>query len=262
MFYGKQAHRFSRIADAFAECFQPGVRSAETKTPNPILMRELRLLSTSGPPALIYADTCTLLHKSGMELLEAADRVFSSGRDQHLLILTSVLYELRNVAKKDTSKFHRCAMILDKLNSMNMNDTVKFITSSSPNFSDAGFISRFVTESQTQDIVLLTQDRLLATKVTHLLSFLDGSVNSAHSIRALRLTANGYLMPFDNNNHNGKGNYYDEFNVCQSSLFRTGKVRASVSGQPTDAEVYRIRRAYPRFYAQTDHHEYTGRAEG
>ena len=115
MFYKKRLHYFSRLSTAITNCFLRGNNNAVVKATNPMLLREFYRLSTAITLTRIYADTCTLLHDSGMELLDAAEKVFSSTPDHHLLILTSVLYELKNVARKDPTKTTRCKMIVDKL---------------------------------------------------------------------------------------------------------------------------------------------------
>lgn len=262
MFYKKKLHNFARLSTAITNCFLRSNNNAVVKATNPMLLREFYRLSTANALTRIYADTCTLLHDSGMELLDAAEKVFSSTPNQHLLILTSVLYELQNVARKDPTKKTRYKMILDKLNRMHQNSTVKFIASNSPEFSDAGFISRFVTESQTYDVVLLTQDRSLATKVTHLPSFLDGCVNSAHLIRAFRLTADGNLVPFADNQNHREEDYHEKLYVRQPAFFRAHEAPASAShsSERWHAAVYCTGGSYPRFYAKTDPDECSGSA--
>lgn len=264
MFYKKKLPHFSRFSTAITNRFLRGNHNAAVKAINPMLFREFYKLSSAKSLTHIYADTCTLLHNSGMELLDAAEKVFSSTPDQHLLILTSVLYELQNVARKDPTKNTRCRMILDKLNRMHQNNSVKFIESNSPEFSDAGFISHFVTESQTYDVVLLTQDRSLANKVTHLPSFLDGCVNSAHSIRAFRLTTDGNLAPFVDNQNHREEDYHEKLNVRQPLFFRAHKARTSApcTSERWHAAVYCTGESYPRFYAKTDSDECTGSTGG
>lgn len=264
MFYKKRLPNFARLSNAITNCFLRGNNNAVVKATNLMLLREFYRLSTASTLTRIYADTCTLLHDSGMELLDAAEKVFSSTPDQHLLILTSVLYELKNVARKDPTKTTRCKMIIDKLNRMYQNNSVEFITSSSPEFSDAGFISRFVTESQTYDVVLLTQDKSLANKVTHLPSFLDGCVNSAHSIRAFRLTTDGDLVPFVDNQNQREEDYHEKLNVRQPAFFRAHEARISAPGtsEMWHAAVYCTGGSYPRFYAQTGPDECSGGTGG
>lgn len=264
MFYKKRLHNFSRLSTAITNCFLRGNNNAVVKATNPMLLREFYRLSTANTLTRIYADTCTLLHDSGMELLDAAEKVFSSTPDQHLLILTSVLYELKNVARKDPTQTTRCKMIIDKLNRMHQNNSVEFITSSSPEFSDAGFISRFVTESQVYDVILLTQDKSLANKVTHLPSFLDGCVNSAHSIRAFRLTTDGALVPFVDNQNQREEDYHEKLNVRQPAFFRAHEARISASGtaERWHTAVYCTGGSYPRFYAKTGSDECSGGAGG
>lgn len=262
MFYKKKLPNFARLSTAITNRFLRGNNNAAVKAINPMLLKEFYKLSTAKTPTCIYADTCTLLHDSGLELLDAAEKVFSSTPDQHLLILTSVLYELQNVARKDPTKNTRCRMILDKLNRMHQNSSVKFIASSSPEFSDAGFISRFVTESQTHDVVLLTQDRSLANKVTHLPSFLDGCVNSAHSIRAFRLTTDSNLVPFVDNQNYREEDYHEKLNVRQPAFFRAHEAHAPASktSERWHAAVYCTGGSYPRFYAKTDPDDCSGSA--
>lgn len=264
MFYKEKLPHFARLSTVIANRFQRGNYDTAVQYINPMLFRELYKLSKTNTLTRIYADTCTLLHDSGMELLDAAEKVFSSTPDQHLLILTSVLYELKNVARKDPTKTTRCKMIIDKLNRMYQNNSVEFITSSSPEFSDAGFISRFVTESQTYDVVLLTQDKSLANKVTHLPSFLDGCVNSAHSIRAFRLTTDGDLVPFVDNQNQREEDYHEKLNVRQPAFFRAHEARISAPGtsERWHAAVYCTGGSYPRFYAKTGSDECSGGTGG
>ena len=118
MFYKEKLPHFARLSTVIANRFQRGNYDTAVQYINPMLFRELYKLSKTNTLTRIYADTCTLLHDSGMELLDAAEKVFSSTPDQHLLILTSVLDELKNVARKDPTKTTRCKMIIDKLNRM------------------------------------------------------------------------------------------------------------------------------------------------
>lgn len=144
------------------------------------LANDLNGLCPYGNNVRIYADTCTLLHSYGMSLLDAVE----------------------NVGIKDSSKYQVCKEAIEKVVSMEANDTVRIILTNSPKFSDAGFISRFVSEVQSNDLVLLTQDRQLAQKAMQLTSFLDGCIQSNHEIRAFYLTAYGSLVQHENKKEN------------------------------------------------------------
>lgn len=165
------------------------------------LANDLNGLCPYGNNVRIYADTCTLLHSYGMSLLDAVESVFPLNRQQ-LLVPASVLYELENVGIKDSSKYQACQEAIEKVVSMEANDTVRIILTNSPKFSDAGFISRFVSEVQSNDLVLLTQDRQLAQKAMQLTSFLDGCIQSIHEIRAFYLTAYGSLAQHEREKEN------------------------------------------------------------
>ena len=197
MFFKKKSvPRFYGLSSAFTEFFHRSMSTAEKAPPAPVLLQKLQEISA--PKTRIYADTCTLLHDSGMNLLAAAEKLYKpSHGQQHLLILSSVMYELENVGKKDPSKAKRCAAVREKLKDMSRSGTVLFIQSSTPTFSDAGFISRFVAELQHDNIVLLTQDKALSDKVMALPTFLEGAVNRNHSIRVFKLTADGTLVPHE-----------------------------------------------------------------
>lgn len=264
MFYKKRIPRFSKLSAAITSCLHREKNIAGTPIPSISLLQEIRNLTASENNTRVYVDTCTLLHESGLELLDAVNMVLSTIPDQYLLILTSVVFELQNVGRKNPSKSKHCKMIIDKLNLMKLNGSVKFITTSSPEFSDAGFISRFVTESQVYDVILLTQDRSLAQKVTHLPSFLDGCVNNTHTIRVFRLTSNGNLTPFDGTNNSREEDHYEKHDVRQPIPFHARQGFASAVCKPHGRypAVYFAGGTYPRFYVETDSDEYTGRFGG
>lgn len=206
---------FVRKSNRFA---RQNVNSQVDSNPyvNNELANNLNGLCPYGNNIRIYVDTCTLLHSYGMDLLDAVENVMPLNHQQ-ILVPSSVLYELENVGNKDNSKFRACQEAIEKLVSMEANGSVKVVLTSSPRFSDAGFISRFVSELQTNDIVLLTQDRKLAEKVVQLTSFLDGCINSTHTIRAFYLTAYGSLAQYENE----KENSYYEYPEIQHSDKRT-----------------------------------------
>ena len=251
MFYNNKLPKFARLSTSITKRFQRGNNGGVMHSINPILLREFYRLLSAKPLTRIYADTCTLLHDSGMELLDAAEKVFSQTPGQHLLILTSVLFELKNVAKKNPAKYTRCMMVLDRLRKLSKSRIVKFVESSSPEFSDASFISLFVTESQEYDVILLTQDRSLASKCAHLASYLNGCVNS-HSVRVFRLTTDGDLKPFTDepiSPKNRKENQYEE-NVYKSAFVRENKARKSAPriSERWSAPVYCSGGCYPKFH--------------
>ena len=156
----------------------------------------LRKLCTDGMNSIMYVDTCALLHQYGPDLLDAIEKVFASFH-QELFIPTSVLYELENVGNKDATQRTQSRKMLERITALEQNGTVRIVLTNSPKFTDAGLLSRFVTECQFHDIILFTQDREFSKKAEQLPSFLDGCVNVTHQIKTYKLTAQGSLIKND-----------------------------------------------------------------
>jgi len=166
------------------------------KEQKPELTEELRRLCTEGNNPRMYIDTCTLLHPSGADLLNATEKILPA-HHLELFVPASVLYELENVGNKDISQKKQSCQMLERLTVLEQNGTVRIALTNSPKFTDAGLLSRFVSECQFYDLILLTQDRALAKKAQQIPSFLDGCVNSTHQIKAYKLTAQGSLTEND-----------------------------------------------------------------
>lgn len=154
-----------------------------------------RLCSEVGNPRL-YIDTCALLHKYGYDLLDAVEKVLPQ-LHLELHVPASVLYELENVGNKEAKNRMQSRDMIDRITALEQNGLVRIVLTNSPKFTDAGLLSRFVSECQHYDIILLTQDRELAKKAQQLPSFLDGCVNVTHAIKAYKLTAQGSLIEND-----------------------------------------------------------------
>lgn len=160
------------------------------------LTEELRRLCTDVSSPRMYIDTCALLHQNGSDLLDAIEKVLPAYHLE-LYVPTSVLYELENVGNKEATQRRQCREMLEKISALEQNETVRIVLTNSPKFTDAGLLSRFVTECQFHDIILLTQDREFAKKAQQLPSFLDGCVNETHQIKTYKLTAQGSLIEND-----------------------------------------------------------------
>lgn len=160
------------------------------------LTEAFRELCSDGANLKMYVDTCVLLHQYGSDLLDAIEKVFSA-HHLELYVPTSVLYELENVGNKDETQRRQSREMLERITALEQNGTVHIVLTSSPKFTDAGLLSRFVTECQFHDIILLTQDREFAKKAQQLPSFLDGCVNVTHQIKTYKLTAQGSLIEND-----------------------------------------------------------------
>lgn len=160
------------------------------------LTEMLRRLCTEGTNPRMYIDTCALLHKNGSYLLDAIEKVLPAYH-MELLVPTSVLYELENVGNKDVTQMVQSRKMLEKITALEQNGTVRIVLTNSPKFTDAGLLSRFVTECQFHDIILFTQDREFSKKAQQLPSFLDGCVNVTHQIKTYKLTAQGSLIEND-----------------------------------------------------------------
>lgn len=174
------------------------------------LTEVLRELCSGGANSRMYIDTCVLLHQYGSDLLDAIEKVFSA-HHLKLCVPTSVLYELENVGNKDETQRAISRKMLEKITALEQNETVRIVLTNSPKFADAGLLSRFVTECQFHDIILLTQDREFAKKAQQLPSFLDGCVNVTHQIKAYKLTAQGSLIE------------NDECHIIERKVFNHGK---------------------------------------
>lgn len=169
----------------------PDLEDQQTK-----LTEVLRRLCTEETNPRMYIDTCVLLHQYGSDLLDAIEKVFPAYHLE-LFVPTSVLYELENVGNKDVTQREQSREMLEKITALEQNGTVRIVLTNSPKFTDAGLLSRFVTECQFHDVILLTQDREFAKKAQQLPSFLDGFVNVTHQIKTYKLTAQGSLIEND-----------------------------------------------------------------
>lgn len=156
----------------------------------------IRRFCTDNEKPRMYIDTCVLLHQYGSDLLDAIEKVFPAYHLK-LFVPTSVLYELENVGNKDATQSEQSREMLEKITALEQNEIVRIVLTNSPKFTDAGLLSRFVSECQFHDIILLTQDREFAKKAEKLPSFLDGCVNVTHQIKAYKLTAQGSLIEND-----------------------------------------------------------------
>jgi len=198
----------------------------DLESPHTEMADVLRRLCIDNENSKMYIDTCVLLHQYGSDLLDAIEKVFP---DHHLelFVPTSVLYELENVGNKDTTQRVQSREMLEKITALEQNGIVHIILTNSPKFTDAGLLSRFVSECQFHDIILLTQDREFAKKAQQLPSFLDGCVNVTHEIKAYKLTAQGSLIE------------NDECHIIERKVISHGK-----------PEVYsREQHSYPCFYS-------------
>lgn len=171
------------------------------------LIEEISRLCAAKP--LMYIDTCTLLHKNASALLDAFETA-ARQMNVELLVPASVLYELENVGNKDVKHHEQGLRMIERITSMEGKRVVRVVLTNSPKFTDAGLISRFVSECGNNDIVLFTQDNELAKKVQQLPSFLEGCVNSNHQIKAYKLTATGNLIRHESER---KVLYYEDTNV-------------------------------------------------
>lgn len=247
MFYNKKnmLPKFSMLSLKGAnELRQHGQTVSPVISDDPL---EQRLRELASDRTRIYADTCSLLNRNfGMKLLDAADRVFSDPNYGHLLILSSVIYELKNVACKDQTATKRCNAVLKRLARMDAKGSVKVVESSNPTFSDQGFITRCISEVSAYDVIVITQDRSLSEKINSLPSFLDGCVRCKNSIKVFRLSAKGGLVPFGNY-HRKEENSYEKQQLCKPIQSRHNKELSFLGRTPVYAETA----GYPRFYSQT-----------
>lgn len=181
----------STARHGFGKKNAPELEEHQTK-----LIEALRRLCTEKTNPRMYIDTCVLLHQYGSDLLDAFEKVFPAYHLE-LFVPTSVLYELENVGNKDATQREQSREMLEKITALEQDGTVRIVLTNSPKFTDAGLLSRFVTECQFHDIILLTQDREFAKKAQQLPSFLDGCVNATHQIQSYKLTAQGSLIEND-----------------------------------------------------------------
>ncbi|MBQ8011671.1 MAG: hypothetical protein IJ265_08965 [Oscillospiraceae bacterium] len=148
-------------------------------------------------PLRIYADTCALLHDSGMELLEALEEVLPE-YGQKLRLFASVLYELENVARKDPKLRPSCEAIREKLGELEEQGLVQVIMGADSHFSDVNFLAKFISEMQSSNLLLLTQDRALAETAAQLREFVSPCISANYTIQVKRLTPLGGLEAFRN----------------------------------------------------------------
>lgn len=200
--------------------------ASDLESPHTDMADVLRRLCTDSENPKMYIDTCVLLHQYGSELLDAIEKVFPA-HHLELFVPTSVLYELENVGNKDATQRVQSREMLEKITALEQNGIVHIVLTNSPKFTDAGLLSRFVSECQFHDIILLTQDRELAKKSQQLTSFLNGCMNTTHEIKAYKLTAQGSLIE------------NDECRIIERKVISYGK-----------PEVYsREQHPYPCFYS-------------
>ena len=136
----------------------------------------------------IYVDTCTLLSAGGLDFLKSIHHAFEN-TNQSLLITSAVLYELDKVGKRDLYKAKQASVVLDYIRYMEARGTVNIVYAST-NFNDAALVSRFITEIQTANIILVTNDIALSETAVNLTTFLKtyGSIDpKEHTIQAFKL---------------------------------------------------------------------------
>ena len=103
-------------------------------------------------PLRIYADTCSLLCADGEALLTAAERVLPQYQAQ-LLIFQSVLAELESVGQKTPAQRQNCQRVLARLQSLERAGVVRVCIGRNAGFSDPNFISDFVQDMLTSNVL-------------------------------------------------------------------------------------------------------------
>ena len=138
------------------------------------------------PPLRIYADTCSLLCADGEAFLTAAERVLPQYQAQ-LLIFQSVLAELESVGQKTPAQQQNCQRVLARLQSLERAGVVRVCIGRSAGFSDPNFISDFVQDMLTSNVLLISQDNGLGTTAARLRDFLRPCIQTEYQIFSCRL---------------------------------------------------------------------------
>lgn len=176
--------------------YAPGALKT-SPAPRERLTEQLNSLCAQG--FQIFIDTCSLLEPGGIRLLEAVERVFP-GYNKQLMIFRSVIAEVGRIGSKYSDKRRRAGLILKKIDQLEKKGIIHIIAQGHSSFSDVNFISDFILLSSGKSkgpLLLITQDRALAEKITGISTYLGDVVRSSCRCEAMRLTPEGGLKPFD-----------------------------------------------------------------
>lgn len=185
MFQKKMADAFGS-ARAFFNTACGRMQESSQPAHNVSLENKLMQFCSHKQPLRIYADTCSLLCADGEALLTAAERVLPQHQAQ-LLIFQSVLTELENVGKKTPAQYQNSQRILTKLQMLERAGVVRVCIGRNASFSDPNFISEFVQDMLTSNVLLISQDNGLGTTAAQLRDFLRPCIQTEYQVFSYRL---------------------------------------------------------------------------
>ena len=143
-------------------------------------------IANNGTALALRDAEVSLLCADGEAFLTAAERVLPQYQAQ-LLIFQSVLAELESVGQKTPAQRQNCQRVLARLQSLERAGVVRVCIGRSAGFSDPNFISDFVQDMLTSNVLLISQDNGLGTTAARLRDFLRPCIQTEYQIFSCRL---------------------------------------------------------------------------